>query len=175
MSKLKTIDPAETSFIANGQKYFIESELSIQRAVYAEAVKMELETGLQLGKQLDEWIKLYDLANQQKFADIVVMAYNNRRGFRDFFKSHMPVLKLCACFMNTEDEDRRQITDDMVNKKVADWQEEGISINSFFRHALTSLRAGLGDSGNGTQAISDLIKEYNQKVSAEETDTRISV
>ena len=139
MKELKSINFQEKNFTANGVEYVIESQMSIQRSVYAEAAKIEMEGGMQLGKQLDDWKKLYELANQQKFADIVVLAYNNMRGFKNFFESNHPVLKLCACFINSADEDRRYITDDLVTKKINDWSEEGLSMKSFFLLALTFL------------------------------------
>jgi hypothetical protein len=172
--KLKTLDLNEKSFTANGVEYFIESEISIQRSVYAEACKIELENGLKAGKWLEDWVKVYDLANEQKFADIVVLAYNNRRGFKDFFKNHPAVVKLCAVFINAADEDRRTITDTMVDKKVNDWVEEGITIQSFFGLALSFLRIEVTGYQNATQAILEMVKAYQKDLSAE-LSTPISV
>ena len=172
---LKTIDLTQPSFIANGEEYYIEKDISIQRSVYAEAAKIELESGLKVGKQLEDWVAVYDLANQQKFADIVVMAYNHRRGFKDFFEKHPPVLKLCSCFLNTKDEDRRYINDDLVERKIKDWTEEGISMQSFFALALTLLKIEVEGYRSATADILKLIKDFNEKVNAAELNTPISV
>ena len=167
MKELKTIHFKDGSFTANGVHYFIEKDISIQRAVYAEAAKMELESGKKVGKQIEDWIQVYDLANQQKFADIVVLAYNNRRGFKNFFEDISPVLKLCAVFINAEDEDRRYINDDLVQKKVKDWEEEGISQQSFFALALALLKSEVEGSESAMQSISELIKKLGEKAGAE--------
>ena len=174
MSTLKSIDLSETSFIANGCEYFIERDISIQRSVYSEAAKIELESAVKVGKQLEDWVKVYELANAQKFADIVVLAYNNRRGFKDFFETHSPILKLCACFLNAKDEDRRYINDDLVNKKIADWSEEGISMQSFFALALTFLKFEVEGYKSATESILTLIKEFNEKVGAGELNIPIT-
>lgn len=166
MTQLKTIDFKEGSFTANGVEYFIEKEISIQRAVYAEAAKMELECAKKVGKQVEDWVKVYDLANQQKFADIAVLAYNNRKGFKNLFEDIAPVLKLCACFINAKEEDRRYINDDLVAKKVKDWEEEGISQQSFFALALALLKSEVEGSKSAMQSISDLIKELGEKAGA---------
>jgi len=171
---LKTINTEDKSFTANGVEYFIETDISIQRSVYAEACKIELENGLRAGKWMEDWVKVYDLANAQKFADIVVLAYNNRRGYKDFFKNHPPVVKLCAVFINAKDEDRRTITDDMVEKKIADFVEEGISMQSFFALALSFLKVEVQGYQNATRDILELIKEFGTKLSANALSTPIS-
>lgn len=172
--ELKNIDLSQKSFTANGNEYFIESTFSIQRSVYAELAKQELETGMSVGKQTEDWVKVYDLANEQKFADIVVLAYNNRRGFKNFFQNDHPVLKLCACFMNTADEDRRYIDDDIVSKKIHDWNEEGVSMQSFFAVALTFLKNEVEGYKNATQTISDLLADFIKRLSADTEATTTS-
>jgi hypothetical protein len=166
--KLKTIDFNDKSFKANGNEYFIEREVSIQRSVYAEVAKLEMEGSAKVGKQIDDWAKIYELANQQKFADIVVMAYNHQRGFQKLLKEHSPVLRFCACFINTADEDRRSITDDQADKKIQDWIEEGISMQSFFDLALTFLKIEVEGYKNATESISAVIKQYNEMLSAQQ-------
>lgn len=175
MNELKKIEIAERTFTANGIEYFIETDLSIQRSVYAEAAKLELEAGVKIGKQIEDWKNVYDLANEQKFADIVVLAYNNRRGYKNFYEQHPPVLKLCACFINAKDEDRRTISDDLVTRKINDWAEEGISMQSFFVLALTFLKSELEGYRNATQDILNLVNEFQEKLKEENLDIPISV
>ena len=174
MNELKNIDIKENSFTANGKTYHIETEMSIQRAVYAEAAKIEMEGGMQLGKQLEDWKKIYELANTLKFADIAVMAYNNMRGFKNFFETNHPVLKLCACFINKSDEDRRYISDDLVKTKIQDWSEEGLSMRNFFLLALTFLKADTENYKNATESILRLVKDFNQNVNEDKLNIAIS-
>jgi hypothetical protein len=171
--ELKQINFQEKSFQANGKEYLIEKELSIQRSVYAEQCKIELETGLRVGKQLDDWTKVYDLANERRFADIVVLAHNNRRAFKNFFEEHHPILKLCACFLNSPEEDRRIITDSMVAAKIKDWAEEGYAMSSFFELALSFLKTESGDYRSALESVAELIKEFHQRRTQEELNTPI--
>jgi hypothetical protein len=62
----------------------------------------------------------------------------------------------------------------MVKQKVEDWQQEGISMGSFFRLALAFLKEEVETCKNATQDILSLIKDFNQKVSAGELNTPIS-
>ena len=171
--KLKTLDLTKPSFEANGKTYFVEAELSIQRSVYAEQCKIEIETSLAPGKQLKDWQKVYELANQTKFADIVVLAYNNLKGFKDFYEKKPPVLKLCACYLNTENEDRRVIDENLVNAKIDDWAEEGYTMQGFFALALTLIKNDIEHYKNIMADFSQLIQEFNQKVAKNGLNTPI--
>lgn len=175
MTKLKTLDLTSTSFIANGTEYIIEKELSIQRSVYAEAAKIELEKGVGVGKQTEDWKKVYELCNQSKIVDAGIIAYNNMRGFKNFYEDHSPVIKLCACYINSVDEDRRYITDDIVNKKAQDWSEEGLSMQGFFLLALAILKKDLESCANAMHDILETIKEFNEMMQAEKLNIPISV
>ena len=175
MEQLKKIDLETKNFTANGTEYVIENELSIQKSVFAEAAKLELERGVRIGSQAEDWKKVYDLCNENKLADIAVMAYNNTRGFKDFFKQHHAVIRLCACYINYKGEDRRYINDDAVNKKATDWQEEGYSMDSFFLLALAILKRAVEDCGSAMHDILETIKEYNQMIQEEKLNIPIYV
>lgn len=175
MTELKTLDLTKKTFTANGTEYFIESEISIQRSVYAEAAKFILEKGMSVGKQTEDWKKVYDACNNNKLADVAVIAYNNMRGFKDFFEDHSPVLKLCACYINAKDEDRRYMSDDLVNKKVKDWSEEGLSMRGFFLLSLALIKKEVEGYESATRDILEKIKEYNEMIQEEKLNIPISV
>lgn len=179
MQKLKTIKWNEQSFIANGKRYFLEKELSIQRSVFAESAKIELESGLRLGKYTEDWKKIWDMMNapdKSHFADIAVVVHDHLRSFNNFLQDIPPVIKLCACFINADGEDRRFINEDMVNAKAEDWIEEGLSMRSFFHLALSFLAAEAED----LKSITDHISQLKETIIAMEEkegklDTPISV
>lgn len=169
--QLKSIDWSQQSFTANGKKYLLEKQLSIQRAVYTEAARIELESGLRFGKYTEDWQKLWALLNDKEkshFGEISVIVYNHLRSFNNFLENVHPVLKIAACFINEENEDRRSINDDIVNKKIADWIEEGITMNSFFLLVLSFLKTEAEDLRSITNHISELTKEVMEKLSTKE-------
>lgn len=168
VKELKSLDWSQQSFNANGKKYLLEKHLSIQRAVYAEAARIELESGLRFGKYTEDWQKLWNLLNDKEkshFGDISVIVYNHLRSFNNFIENTHPVLKIAACFINEENEDRRSINDDLVNKKVNDWMEEGITMNSFFHLVLSFLRIEAEGLKSITDHISQVAKEMVEKLS----------
>jgi hypothetical protein len=83
--------------------------------------------------------QIYDLCNAMKFADIAVLTSNILQGVVKVEERKIPVLSMCALFINTKDEDRKTINDDVVDKKIADWEAEGLDITPFFQLALSSM------------------------------------
>lgn len=176
--QLRSIDWNQQSFTANGKKYLLEKHLSIQRAVYAEAARIEMESGLRLGKYTEDWQKIWDLLNDKDrshFADISVIVHDHLRSFNNFLQDVHPVLKVAACFINEENEDRRSINDDLVNKKVEDWMEEGITMSSFFLLVLSFLRIEAEGLKSITDRISEIGKEVMAKLSTGELETEIKI
>src|SRR5690606_28437853 len=132
MNTLKTIEPnVGYTFEANGKKYILENKLSIARAI--EAGKIELE--------------IYDL-NQRVIKNTLISAYNDLNGnnpektvkFADAAQKigrlvnkleagvkmeDNPVFRYAALYINQENEDRRTITEELINEKIKDWNEAG--------------------------------------------------
>lgn len=161
--ELVIIDFKDKQFTANGKIYLIEHEVSIQRAVYAQAAKQQIQTASTAGKQSSDWKKVYELANQSKFADIVILAHNNMNAITRLYEEVDPVIKLCCCYFNTVNEDRRIITDEMVQQKVNDFALGGIAHSNFFAFALALLKAEVESSNSGMEELLAVIKNFNQE------------
>lgn len=146
MHKLKTIEPRiGFEFKANGHQYVVEDKLSIMRAV--ESFKLELELfELNTTTIKNQLILAYNDLNGNnpektvKFADASIKIHNlvNKIQSNLNFKE-LPILKYCALFINRKDEDRREITKELIEEKITDWQEEGYELNGFFLLALTAI------------------------------------
>lgn len=144
-SKLKQI-PTTGSFEANGHKYTIASELSIDRWIYQHKLELELGFGVQYDEVQREFKNILDLANKSKFADIVILAHNMVNGISKITHQGLPtILKFCALYMNRENEDVGTITEDMIAEKITDWKTEGYGIDGFFGFSLTKVR-GLAEN-----------------------------
>lgn len=167
--QLKHIDFDKKSFVGirkvnDGGKikeieieYFIESELSIERAVWKEHFCLVLERGIAVGKQTDDWQKVFELSGQHgKDNEIAVIAHNNLIGFKDLFENRPTILKLCALFINTRDEDRRFIGDITINEKISDWHEGAIAYSSFFLLAINFLSI---EAANYKKATADILQQ----------------
>lgn len=140
--ELKNLDPKVKSFMANGKEYFVESRLSIERFIAYQ--KLEVEFAFNGGfaaimKMLDS---SFEFLNKGELANACVLVDNTRKSIRKQDKDkRIPALDLCSLFLNTKDEDRRVITDEMLMEKQRDFEEEGIPVD-FFLHLAANLVTG---------------------------------
>lgn len=131
MGELKTPELEAGSFTANGKVYKMESRISIARKIYSDKLMVELISGISPGALFNDLKKLYELCNERKFADVAVSLHNKMKGLQDWSNRRDPILALCALYLNTDDEDRKVINDEMVKAKIADWEAEGIEYGFF--------------------------------------------
>lgn len=156
---LKTIDPKLGSFQANGVEYFIEKSISFER--YLMYQKLQIQCGYEVGFYgiFEKIKKIYELCNLMKFADIAVLTHNIMQGVKGVDDRKIPILELCALFINSKDENRNIINDDMVQVKINNWQAEGLDIFPFFQLALGSIQHFSSVYNELSQTISESQEE----------------
>lgn len=143
MRELKKINFEDKKFTANGNVYYIEQSLTQDR--WKEWRKLQVELAYDMTYDiLFEKLKLaYTHLNKPhpEPADCAVILHNIMYGLKGAMEEKRTplVLQLCSLFMNTADEDRTVITEQMIDKKTEDWRIEGIDMNSFFLFALNSI------------------------------------
>lgn len=136
---LKRIDLETGRFTANGRDYFIEGSLSIARYAEFQIYEKELAYGLTV-KGLYEKLKAVNkFLDKIRFVDAVVAINDVMRGVMKLEEREPVVLKICALYCNTTDEDRTVINEDMITQKIADWKAEGIDMRDFFLLASNSV------------------------------------
>lgn len=140
VQELKKVDFSQKSFKANGNEYFIETSVSFARFRMFEKLQIEAGYGVGFYDLFESMKKIYELCNDKRFADIAVITYNTMTGIKGIDERPNAVLQLCALFINKKGEDRKVITDQMVNEKIADWEAEGFDILPFFQFAKSSIK-----------------------------------
>jgi hypothetical protein len=140
MKKLITLSPDTKSFTANGTEYFVESSVSAER--YKEYLNFEIELANGISavdyfhKVKEAWEIIANTPIQSLTPNHMNMAqvllYRAMEGIGKIADRELEVLKICALFINSENEDRRVYSKGVEEKKIKDWNEEGIDINSFF-------------------------------------------
>lgn len=134
---LKKLEPGTLTFEANGKKYIVESTLSVNR--YIEYQQLELMAGV--GMNFQEVIRglneVKEQMNKAQFVDASVKLHNMIIGIADIPRKEPNLLKLCALFINEENEDRSTITPERISQKIEDWGE--YEAEGFFVLALTSI------------------------------------
>lgn len=162
--ELKQLNIQEKSFKANGKTYFIEAgDISIDRWAKYEEFTLELEYGVSQVDMFQNWKKVTQLANELKFADIAVLANNMQNGIMGIFDRQIVALKLCALFINEQNENRGVITDDIINNKIEDWSKEGFAIGVFFQLALGFSRLTNQISDTLSQESLEAMSKMNQE------------
>ena len=139
--QLKELDINATSFMANGKEYFIESSLSFDRHYYYTMLQIEFGFGVSYNDMLAAWQEVINEADKLRFSSIVIKANNILECAKRPAKKEHPLLMLCALFINTENEDRKSITEEQIKTKINDWAAEGFNIVPFFRLARTFVNA----------------------------------
>lgn len=159
MNELKELDFKDKSFTANGKTYFIEQSVSYHRWIEWRKLQPQLAFDSDFGTIFANVKRAYDLMNQrdQKPLDAGNVLYNILHGIKDAMDDkHIPlVMRLCALFMNTQDEDRRVFSEELMQIKFDDWVAEGISMQSFFLFAISSIPNFLPNYEAITQSILD--------------------
>lgn len=154
MAELKRIDLQTGKFTANGVDYQIEGNLSIERYAEFQILEKELAYTTTFKGMYDKMVRLRDLMNKMRFVDAAVELNDLLIGVSKIEEREPTVLKICALFMNTPDEDRTTFTQDMITKKIADWKTEGLDMRDFFQVASDSVAGFLEVYRTVTRIIS---------------------
>ena len=131
MGNLKHLDVNASHFFANGKKYIIESDLSIERFVEYQILEKEAGFGITFEDFFNNLENVYNSLNENKIADASVKLYNLMNGVADMKKREPMLLRMATLFINEESEDRATITADRMSAKIEDWKKEYF-VESFF-------------------------------------------
>lgn len=151
-TELKRIDLTKPSFYANGIKYNIESSLSIERFCEYQLLEKEAGFNMSFKSLFDNLLELHGLMNSVKFVEAAVLLDNMMRGVAKLEEREPVMLRLCTLFINTDDEDRTIINNDLMVKKIEDWKKE-YDVRDFFTLALNTVDGFLGIYENVSQSI----------------------
>jgi|ERR1044072_235429 hypothetical protein len=139
----KRIDFESGTFTANGNTYTIEQGLSIERYAELQILEKELAYGFTVKAIFERLQKIWNQLNKLHFAEIAVTLRDLMAGVKQVSERQPVVLKICALFINTPDEDRTTISKDLIDRKTADWKAEGMDMRDFFQVASSSVNGFL--------------------------------
>lgn len=152
--QVKRIDLNKGIFEANGHTYRIEGNLSIERYAEFQILEKELAYGMNVQGMFEKMKSITKLLDKQRWVDAVVMLTDMTRGIAKLEEREPTVMKICALFINRDDEDRSTINQDMITQKINDWKTEGIAMADFFAVASNSVSGLLEIYRSVTRAIS---------------------
>lgn len=132
---VKEIERGTVSFTANGKVYLIETKPTINRWEKYQELEIEMGYGMsvqEVGKKLAEAI---EMLNKLQLVNASVALHSLATGVNKTKQRSHPAMRMCALFMNTADEDRTEISDELIMAKIADWKAEGIEAGFFLTYA----------------------------------------
>lgn len=132
MKELRKIDfTKEKYFECGGRKFFINESLSFTR--YRELQKISIEFGFSatfedIFKNLSKSIESY---NKHDYFNMSIILYKIQEGIKNLEDKDDPALRICALFINEENEDIAVYNEALMKSKIDCWAEE-LSIDPFF-------------------------------------------
>lgn len=152
MNELKKLNPNERVFVANGNKYYISSELSVARFHEFQILEIEAKINLNLKDIGVKLAEIWKMRNTNRIADADVALWKIIEGIEQVgYREHV-LLRICALFINRENEDLGKINEDLVSQKLDDWAE--FESGGFFTLALNSTNGFFKDYNAMLQIIS---------------------
>ncbi|MBC3785712.1 hypothetical protein [Spirosoma utsteinense] len=150
------LDPAVTTFEANGHTYHVERQarMTIARDRWLEKFGLYALLGRDGMSFLKEVRRAYDALNAGKALDSGVIMDNLMRASADLSAKEAPLYYVCTLFINRTDEDRRGYDLELGKQKILDWEAAGIDRNFFLSLGLNFL------SITGAQ-LSSLMQTYS--------------
>ena len=132
MNSLRKIDFAhEKYFECGGRKFYVNESLSFAR--YRELQKISIEFGFsatfeEIFKNLGTAVEHY---NKHDYFNMSIILYKIQEGIKNLEDKDDPALRICALFINEENEDVAVYNEALMKSKIDCWAEE-LSIDSFF-------------------------------------------
>jgi hypothetical protein len=141
----KKIDFKSGSFVANGKDYFITNKISIGRKRMLDQIKVRLGTEMSVN-EIWKFLANIDkelIADRSPIHNIVEsrqLTLNAMVKVKEMIDNdYDPYLHFAALFINTKDEDIREISTEQIITKINDWKEDGYDYDDFFFFATNSV------------------------------------
>lgn len=127
-------------FEANGKKYRFDEGFTPERMMWLELYHTEFAGRNGVQGLYDGLTEVYKDLNKAEFIKSAIKVSDLLQGISELNQQkHHPALKICALFINREGEDLSNISEDLINDKINDWNIEGIDSNCFLAFALASI------------------------------------
>ncbi len=127
------------SFVANGVTYYISESISIERLRIKNRLDIAHSYGGDFSQVFGAVKQAYGKLNEQKLADAAFELRKLMEGMVNVDEGEIGAVRLCTLFMNTMDEDIRFYNKAVMDKKIADWEQEGIDSTYFFLRAISTI------------------------------------
>lgn len=162
MKDKKRLDLSKSEFTANGNNYYIEHDITIERYRVFEKYSMELAFGADFETHYNNLGNIINLFNDHKDVEAKAGLWNIYTSIKNKIENRTDrALKLCSIFILREDEKPEEYSEKIEREKIEDWVKEGFIMNDFFTLAF-NLIPGLLDALN-SDSLTDSENKEQQK------------
>jgi hypothetical protein len=160
--ELKRIDiqGGQKTFEANGRTYHIEVGMCSERLAEYQCLEIEVGFSVSFNQFFNHLGEMRTQLNQLHLVEGFVILDNLQRGIANLEAKRNAVMRMCTMFINETDEDRSKYSEDMIARKIADWQE--YDVRDFFTLALNMVEGFMHNYINVSRIISAQDKKGNQ-------------
>ena len=149
---LKRLEYSKHENIANETKYYIGSQLSVERFHEYQILELEVKTGMNIRDVGVKMAEIWQMFNKNQIANGLVEYYKLMEGVELIERREAALFRIATLYINTEGEDVGTIDEDVISRKIADWAE--YDANDFFTLALSSVNGFMDNYNALLQAIS---------------------
>lgn len=132
MKELKKIDFSKGYFEADGAKWYITDGISVARYQVFEELSLQFAFNATFAEIFKQLRILWDNQNAMKFAENAVILHNLMMGIVEMEQKKHPVaLRICALFINEENENIVEYSEVKMDEKIERWGKE-VDVTPFF-------------------------------------------
>ncbi len=156
--ELKKLEPGTKYFDCQGEKFMISESISFIRFEKLQEFSLEFGFSATFKDIFTNLRKQYDLLNQQKLADAIVLNHNIMKGIVNLEQKHNVMFRICALFINSDDEEIVEYDEAKMSRKIDLWGKE-YDANFFLNFAISTVPHFLAGFKLVLNGLSDLEKK----------------
>lgn len=123
-NELKKLEAGTQYFECSGKKYFLSDKLSFTKFEKLSEWSLEFGFGATFKDMFASLKKQYDLLNQMKLADAIVVCHNMMTGIVNLEQKYNVAFRICALFILEEGENEIDYNEAKMTEKIENWSKE---------------------------------------------------
>lgn len=123
-NELKKLEAGTQFFECGGKKYYLSDKLSFIKFEKLSEWTLEFGFGATFKDIFTQLRKQYDLLNQMKLADAIIVCHNLMSGIVNLEQKNNVAFRICGLFILEEGEDEIEYNEAKINEKIENWGKE---------------------------------------------------
>lgn len=124
VNELRKLEAGTNYFECGGKKYYISDKLSFIKFEKLSEWSLEFGFSATFKDIFTSLRKQYDLLNQMKLADAIVICHNLMTGVVNLEQKNNVAFRICALFILEKGENEIEYNEAKIDEKIANWSKE---------------------------------------------------